>query len=98
MATENEIAAKCSPALSGALSSSPSESREVQVMLRRDLSPSQRAAALRELEDAAGATAHVTFDIASIEMPLASVGRVARLDSVEWLDLASTASLDELLD
>lgn len=95
----SELSAKCSPRVREALDGEDSAARrELQVIFRRELSPEQQDAAVQEIERMTGASPHMTFGIASVHAPVSAAAGIAALDGVEWIDLASQASIEELLD
>lgn len=95
---KNEILTKCSPRLQEVLRRGDTNQRELQVMLRSDLTPEAQGAAVRELARVTGEPVETTFGIVSVHAPVHDAARIAAFDDVEWIDLASEASLEELLD
>src|SRR5687767_9532725 len=90
---------KCSPRRREVLDQGDvSGKRELQVMFRSDLAPEVENAALQEIARITGAAPHVSFGIASVNAPISAAARIAALDGVEWIDLASHARIEELLD
>ena len=99
MSADDDLAAKCSPRLREAASrGDDSGAQELQVLLRPELSPEARDAVVHEIEEVTGASPHMSFGIASVNAPVTDVARIAALDGVEWIDIASQASIEELLD
>ena len=93
--SQNNIPEKASPRLLDALEADDQARREIQVVLRTG----EEDRGLEAIREAAqGDPIHYALGIASFVAPLARARDLAALDSVMWLDLASTVPIEELLD